>query len=378
MNRTRLATPTLPVFVLAAVVVALLAFGITRWITDSRAVSALPALEVQGDTVAAAPGALDANKVFGARVDTVVAIEATIGDKPMNGTGVVVNTDGTIITASHVVRDYEQGLDATTIVVAFHAGDEVVATRIALDQINDLAILKVDPSEVSGLVAAPLGDSDKVLVGAEVMAIGHPFGYRWTPTTGIVSRPHAVLGSRINANADVTDAIQHDAAVNTGNSGGALFNARGELIGINQQIATPNGGSAGISFAVASNLVRRAIAQRSADGSVRYAALGVTTRTLTPQLAAAGDIDVTSGAIVQSATGPAAAAGLSIGRTISHLGRLVVLGDVIVELAGRPITSSDDLSRIAGYLDADAPVQLTIVRGGERLSVTFDPSSRIV
>ena len=382
MIRSRLETPSIPVFVLAAAVVALLAFGATRWVTDSRS-GALPPLEVAGDTAAAAPGALDANKVISSRLDTVVAIESTIGGEPMKGTGVVVATNGTIVTASHVVKDYERRMDATMVVVSFHAGDEVQADVVALDQINDLAILKVDPAKVTNLVATPIGDSDKVLVGSEVVAIGNPLGYKWTSTLGHVSVPHVVLGSRINGNSNITDAIQHDAAVNTGNSGGPLFNARGELIGINQQIATRNGGSVGLSFAVASNLVRRAIAQQASGATaISYAGLGIehdgATVDLSPQLAQAANIPVQHGAMVQNARGAALAAGLSSGRQMSHLGRAVTLGDVIVKLAGRDVRSSDDLKRIAGQVAADTPIDVEIVRNGQRQTLTLDPTPRVI
>lgn len=380
MTRSRLAFPSLPVFLLAAAVVALLAFGATRWITDRGALDALPAIEVEGDRAAAAPGALDVNKVHSMRIDTVVAVKATIGGEPMNGTGVVVGRDGTIVTASHVIKDYDrQGLEASLIVVEFPKGDEVVAEKLAIDQINDLAILRIDPTQVEGLVAAPLGDSDQLLVGSEVLAIGNPFGYEFTTTTGIVSATHRVLGSRINAASNITDAVQHDAAINTGNSGGPLFNARGEVVGINQQISTPNGGSVGVSFAVSSNLVRRAIAQYRETRQVRYAELGLRTRDLTPQLARAADLTVTRGAMVQAADGPALAARISTGPAIQHLGGTVIIGDVVVELAGRPVGSSDDLARIAGMIDPDAPVQAVIVRrGGERMEVTIDPTPRAI
>lgn len=382
MTRSRLATINLPLFLLAAAVVALLAFGATRWIADSRTTT-LPDLAIEGDRAAAAPGALDVTEVVTARQDTVVAIEATIAGEPMNGTGVVVGTDGTIVTASHVVKDYDTATDASIVVVRFHAGDEVQAQVVALDQLSDLAILKVDPAEVTELRAAPLADSDQVLVGTPVVAIGNPLGYRWTTTTGHVSNPHVVLGSRINGNSDIPDAVQHDSAINTGNSGGPLFNARGQVIGITQQIATRNGGSVGLSFSVASNLVRRAIEQQAASGEslIAYADLGLggdRTVDLSPQLAKAAGIDATHGAMIQRAEGPAAAARLGSGQTITHLGRLVKVGDVIVELGGQPVRSSSDLARLTGYLDPTAPVEAVVVRGSERLTVTLRPDPRVL
>jgi serine protease Do len=380
MTRTRLAAPSLPVFLLAAAVVALLAFGITRWVTDRAAADTLPPLTItEGDTAAAAPGALDPTKLFAARVDTTVSIESTIDNAPMNGSGVVVDTNGTIVTASHVIKDYEKALEATTVVVRFHKGDEVVAQVVAVDQMNDLAILKIDPTDVSGgIVAAPLADSDQVVVGAEIMSIGAPFGYEFTPTVGNVSATHRVLPSRINANSSIPDAIQHDGPVNTGNSGGPVFNARGQVIGINQQIASPAKVNSGVSFAVSSNLITRALNQYKSTGAreISYADLGLTTQKITPQLAKQGDLTVSKGALVQTATGPALAAGIGTGHAISYLGTTVALGDPIVEVGGRAITSDDDLARAQALLDPTAPTTIVVLRGGKRVELAITPVAR--
>ncbi|MCW2922067.1 MAG: trypsin domain protein [Thermoleophilia bacterium] len=380
MTRTRLAAPSLPVFILAAAVVALLAFGITRWVTDRAAADTLPQLTItEGDTAAAAPGALDASKLFAARVDTSVSIESTIDGQPMNGSGVVVDTHGTIVTASHVVKDYEKALEATTIVVRFHKGDEVLAQLVAIDQMNDLAILKFDPTEVSGgVVAAPLADSDEVVVGSEIMSIGAPFGYEFTPTVGHVSATHRVLDSRINANSKIPDAIQHDGPVNTGNSGGPVYNARGQVIGINQQIASPAKVNSGVSFAVSSNLIVRAIKQYRATGErdIRYADLGIVARDITPQLAKQGNLAVSKGALVQLATGPAQDAGVGTGRAIDHLGTTVTLGDPIVEVGGQAISSADDLARAQTLLDPSAATTIVVLRGGKRVELAITPVAR--
>lgn len=379
MTQSRLAIPNLPLFLLAAAVVAILAFGVTRWIADSGAATTLPALEVAGDSAAARPGALDMNKVITARVNTVVALDATIGGESMKGSGVVVDAKrGLIITASHVIKDYDKQLLATSVAVEFKSGDQVPGTIVAVDQISDLAILKVDPTAVDDLVAAPLGDSNQVLVGSEVLAIGAPLGYKWTATAGHVSVPHVVLGSQINAASDISDAIQHDTAINTGNSGGPLFNARGEVIGINQQIATRNGGSVGLSFAVSSNLVKRAIAQYDAHGKIQYASVGLDAITLAPQLGRAAQLGVEHGALVQHAGGAAQAAGIAVGRQFSFLGTTVTLGDVIVGVDGQKVRSSDELARVIGQLDPDAPVQVELVSAGQHQTVTIDPTPRSI
>ena len=372
MTRSRLAAPSLPVFLLAAAVVALLAFGTTRWITDRAAADTLPPLELtQGDTAAAAPGALDPNKLFAARVDTTVSINATIGDAPMNGSGVVVDAArGLVVTSSHVIKDYERSLEATTIVVKFHRGDEVLAELVAVDQMFDLAILRIAPAELSfDLAAAPLADSDKVLVGSEVMAIGAPFDYEFSQSLGNVSAVHRNINSEINANSRIPDAIQHDAATNVGNSGGPVFNARGEVIGINQQIATPAKVNSGVSFAVSSNIVRRALEQYRTTGerSIRYADLGIIARSVTPQLAKQAKLPASTGALVQSATGPARDARVSVGSSFLFLGTTVVLGDQVVAVGDRAVKTADDLYRAQFQLDPDAPTTITVLRGGERV-----------
>lgn len=375
MTRTRLALP-LPVFLLAAAVVAVLAFGATRWIVDRDDVT-LPPLPVRGDTAAAAPGALNGAEVFAKRVDTTVSIDSTIGGQPVNGAGVVVDMDGTIITSSHVVKDYQRGLEASYVVVRFNSGAEVEAQVRALDQFNDLAILAVDAARIKGLVAAPLAESDELVVGSEILAIGAPYGYDFTPTWGHVSATHRVINSRINDAWNIPDAIQHDAPVNQGNSGGPIFNARGEVVGINQQIASPVKSNTGVSFAVSSNIVRRALERYRATGTIDYAWLGLNTRTLSPQLAEAGGVrGVDAGAVIQTSQGPAAQAGLSSGGQLQFLGEAVRIGDVIVEVAGTPVQSADDLARIEGRLDPGATVEITYVRAGSRQRASLVAATR--
>ncbi|MCW2971838.1 MAG: 2-alkenal reductase, partial [Thermoleophilia bacterium] len=224
MHRTRTLTPSLPVLVIAAVLLAMVAFGVTRTLLD-RSADALPALDVAGDTAAARPGALDVAKLYASRVQTVVSIDSTVGDGALHGTGVVVGTDGTIVTASHVVKDYKSATEASMVFVRFHDKSEVKAEIIAIDQWNDLAVLRVDPTQVAGLVAAPLvANSNTTMVGAEVDAIGNPFGHEWSNAPGHVSQVHQTVDSQINAGWQVPDAIQFDAAINPGNSGGPLFN----------------------------------------------------------------------------------------------------------------------------------------------------------
>jgi serine protease Do len=284
-----------------------------------------------------------------------------------------------------VIKDYGSATKApavaTTIIIKFKQGDEVAASLEAIDQFNDLAILKVDPSQVHGFVYAALGDSDQVLTGAEVLALGAPFGFDWTMTTGNVSYAHRLVDSRINSSWKIPDAIQHDAPVNTGNSGGPLFNARGEVIGINQQIASPSKTDSGVSFAVSSNIVKRALNVWRSTGakSIQYADLGLTTRTLSPQVAAQEGLKVSAGALIQTAVGPAAQAGLATGPTTTYLHDAIVIGDVVTELAGQKITSNEDLLRVAAAIPADAPVEIGFTRrDGSKQTATIDPTPRAI
>lgn len=375
MTRTRIQLRSTPLVLLAAASLALVAYGTTRWFVADDAAGALPPLTLSGDTAAAAAGALDASKLFASRAQTVVTINSSIGGAPTNGAGVVIDRDGTIVTASHVVVDYQTHSNAESIYVHFRSRDAVPARIVALDQFNDLAILQIDPTAVTAgkLVAAPFAsNSDSLLVGSEVAAIGDPMGLDGSLTTGIVSAVHRVHNSQINGAWRIPDLIQHDASINQGNSGGPLFNARGQIVGINQQISTPTGtGSVGLSLAVSSNIVQRVVREWKAGHRIEYADLGIATRDISPQLAAAAHLGTSSGAMVQNVALGAAQAGLRAGSgRIDFQGEQVLLGDVIVELAGQPITSSADFARVEGLIAADQPVKLTYVRGKIRTTVS--------
>ncbi|MCW2928224.1 MAG: serine protease, partial [Thermoleophilia bacterium] len=181
-----------------------------------------------------------------------------------------------------------------------------------------------------------------------------------------------------NKGYQIPDAIQFDASINKGNSGGPLFNARCEVIGITQQIATPTEASAGIAFAVSSNLVLHALDSWRSTGRISHADLGIDAQTVTPQLNARADLGSDSGAVIQSAYGPAAAAQLATGPKISYLGTTVATGDVIVEIAGRKITNRYDLARTQGLIDPTHSVQITYLRGGTRHETTLTPAVRAI
>jgi serine protease Do len=260
------------------------------------------------------------------------------------GSGFVINADGYVLTNNHVVAD------ATEIRVKFADGREVSGKVVGGDAKTDLALLKV---EATGLPVIPLGDSAKLEVGEPVMAVGNPFGLEQTVTTGIVSATGRSIGA-----GPYDDFIQTDASINPGNSGGPLVNARGEVIGVNTAIASGNGGSVGIGFAIPTNLVKPIVAQLAESGRVTRAWLGVSIQPITKELAASFGLPDTSGALVSGVMdgSPAARAGLQ-------------QGDVIAKYAGRPVARGTDLPRAVAETPVGREVPLEVVRDGKRLTI---------
>jgi S1-C subfamily serine protease len=230
------------------------------------------------------------------------------------GSGFVLDKDGYILTNAHVVEDArEVGVRFT------EESDLVEAKVVGADLSSDLAVLKVDPDDAPKLVPLKLGDSADMRVGDPVIAIGNPFGYSRTVTTGIVS----ALQRQITApnNFQIDNVIQTDASINPGNSGGPLIDAHGEVIGINSQIATGGAsGSVGIGFAIPVNTAKEIVPQLEQDGEVERPYLGVTTTTVTEQVAQDLNLPVDQGALVQEVVpdGPADNAGLRGGRRPGH------------------------------------------------------------
>ena len=273
------------------------------------------------------------------------------------GSGFVIDRRGYILTNAHVVEG------ARTASVRFDQGGDLIdAQVVGRDLSTDIAVLKVDPSAVK-LRPLPLGDSREVEVGDPAIAIGNPFGYDRTVTTGIIS----ALQRQIRAPNGFTigHVIQTDAPINPGNSGGPLLNARGQVIGINSQIATAGSrGSVGIGFAVPINTAKRVVPQLERHGRILHAYLGVTTYPLSRSLADAVNLTVDQGALVQQVTpgGPAARAGLRAGQIHTDAG-IILGGDVIVEVDGDPVTKPDD---ITGAISDNKPgdtVQVKFYRG---------------
>src|SRR4051812_47942899 len=285
------------------------------------------------------------------------------------GSGFVLNKDGYIATNAHVVAS---GRDVH---VRFGEGQDVTAKIVGSDPSTDLAVIKVDPSKVK-LTPVPLGDSNDVKVGDPVVAIGNPLGFEDTVTTGIVS----AVGRDIKAPNEFTidHAIQTDAAINPGNSGGPLIDANGRVIGINSQIATSGGskGNVGIGFAIPVNLAKQIIPTLIKSGKVRHAYIGVTTTSVTPEIAKALKLPVQDGALVEQVPpgGPADKAGIRAGTR--QVQGLVAGGDVIAGIDGTTVHSSEDVAAAIADNKPGQRVRVDFYRGSAKKSVTVTLGNR--
>jgi Do/DeqQ family serine protease len=263
------------------------------------------------------------------------------------GSGVIVTQDGYILTNNHVVAGAER------VTVEFVDGRTLSAKVVGTDPPSDLAVLKVAGT---GFKTLPLADSSQVRVGDVVLAVGHPLGLGQTVTMGIISAKDRSTGA---TRGSYEDFLQTDAPINRGNSGGALVNLRGELVGINSQILSPTGGNIGIGFAIPSTMAHDVMTQLLERGSVRRGLLGVVVQPINADMARSLDLSEPRGAIVTQVTedGPAERAG-------------VEQGDVILSLDGKPIDSSNALRNTVARLQPGTKVNLDLVRNGARRSVT--------
>jgi serine protease Do len=262
------------------------------------------------------------------------------------GSGVIVSPDGFILTNNHVVDD------ATKVHVTLADKREFDAKVIGKDPKSDVAVIKV---EATGLPAIAIGDSSKVEVGDLALAIGNPFDLGQTVTMGIIS----ALGRSGIERDNYENFIQTDAAVNPGNSGGALVNTRGELIGINTAILSQSGGNEGIGFAIPSNMARSIMNQIKDHGQVTRGYLGVYIQPLTPELASSFDVKDNKGALVGNVEedSPAAKAG-------------VERGDVIREVNGESVSDPDALRFKVADLAPGSSVSLKVLRKGVEKNLT--------
>ncbi len=271
------------------------------------------------------------------------------------GSGVIISEDGYIITNHHVVQA-GRGREADEIRVLLGDGDEYEATLVGSDQKTDVAVLKIESDEP--LPALTLADSERLRVGDVVFAIGNPLDVGLTATQGIVSAKGRSQGGRILGPGSYENFIQTDAAINLGNSGGPLIDARGRLVGINTAIVSGTGGSIGIGFAIPVNMALNVAENLIETGEVRRGMLGLFPTDLTRDLAAAFGLEDTEGALVNQVQpdSPAERAG------IQH-------GDVITEVAGIEIDSAQKLRLTVSQMPPGREVAVRLVRQGETLEM---------
>jgi len=252
------------------------------------------------------------------------------------GSGFVISEDGYIVTNNHVIDGADE------VLIEFFSGEELPAKVVGTDKNTDLALLKVESDEPLPFVS--FGDSDVMRVGDWVMAMGNPLGQGFSVSAGIISaRNRALSGS-------YDDFLQTDAAINRGNSGGPLFNMDGEVVGVNTAILSPNGGSIGIGFSMASNVVNKVITQLQEFGETRRGWLGVRIQDVTPDVAEAIGLDSVAGALVTDVPeGPAMDSGM-------------VAGDVILSFDGSDVQDTRELVRIVGNSQVGKAVRVVVFR----------------
>jgi putative serine protease PepD len=278
------------------------------------------------------------------------------------GSGFVIDPRGYVMTNFHVV----QGAQAISVTLGDRSHYD--AKFIGADERNDIALVKIDPKDRK-LPALTMGDSDSLQVGQRVLAIGNPFGFQSTLTTGVVS----ALGRTVQTGQTtvIDGAIQTDAAINQGNSGGPLLNSHGEVIGINSAIYTPSGTTAGIGFAIPISTARQIAQDLITEGRVRRATMGVEARVISPPVAEALKLPVQEGLLIESVTagGPADHAGLRGGnkQAILNMRRIILGGDVLTAIDGRPITGQMDLNLALNHKRPGDTAKVEYYRGGQKM-----------
>jgi S1-C subfamily serine protease len=359
-----------------------------------RAQAAQPAALPASATSKAAPlpgKGFDPQRIFAERSAGVVTIFAYFGDPSSTatsvsqGSGFVISPKGYILTNSHVITNAgESGpvKAAEHLFVEFADGDRAEATVVGWDLYDDVGLLRLEPNG-HALSPVPLGESAGVAVGEPVAAIGSPLGNEIgvnTLTVGVVSAIHRSIKALTVNKYSIVDAIQTDAPITHGNSGGPLLDARGRVIGINAQIRSTSGtgNDSGIGFAIPIDAAKHSAAQLISKGAVTYAYVGITSEDMTPSLARALGYKVDRGALIEGvySGSPADRAGLKGStREANVLGRtLDTGGDVIVAIDGKPMNGADDVVRFVSFSLRPRDVAVfTIVRDGKRkkLAVTL-------
>jgi len=287
------------------------------------------------------------------------------------GSGSVIDDQGNILTNYHVIANAEK------LTVSFGGGRNYQARVVGRDPDTDLAVIRLLEKPTEPLTIVAMGDSDRLIVGQKVLAIGNPFGLDRTLTTGVISGLQRPI--RAQNNRPIEGAIQTDAAINPGNSGGPLLDSHGRMIGINSQIESPSGANAGVGFAIPINIAKRIVPQLVRNGFVQRPQLGIIPRNV-ESLSDQVRLPVSYGVLILEvrAGGPAANAGLR-GLTQTEDGEME-LGDIIVGLDGEKISNNDDLYRALDKHQVGDTINIEVVRNGKGVTLavrlTALPSQR--
>ena len=276
------------------------------------------------------------------------------------GSGSIIDEQGNILTNYHVVARTEK------LTVSFGSGKNYPARVIGGDPDTDLAVIRLLEMPKEALTIVPLGDSDKLIVGQKVLAIGNPFGLDRTLTTGVISglqRPIRAQNDR-----QIEGAIQTDASINPGNSGGPLLDSHGRMIGINSQIESPSGASAGVGFAIPVNIAKRIVPQLIRDGYVRRPKLGIEMRNV-EALSNQVRLPVSYGILIYSVQSGGSAANAGLRGLVQTEDGDVELGDIIIAIDGAKIGNSDDLSRVLDKHKVGDSINVEIMRQGRRMTL---------
>ena len=325
------------------------------------------------------PGVVTIDSVFEGSTSDVLGGGGSAGQ----GSGFVVDKEGDIVTNAHVVTSggHLNGggtpHEAKQVFVEFGDRNRVPAEIKGFDADADVALIKVDPDGLD-LQPVELSDRSSFTVGEPVAAIGSPFGEDQSLSIGVISATNRTVEGLTNFGID--NAIQTDASINPGNSGGPLLDAKGEVIGINEQIASSSGSNSGVGFAIPVTSVRFSLDQLKADGKVEYAFLGVTSESLYPQLAEHLGLDTDTGALITDLVNgsPADDAGLkgSTGEDTFQLQQVKTGGDVVLAVDGKPVLENNDLSKLVAVHKPGDKVTLQILRDGDKQDVEVTLGSR--
>ncbi len=342
-------------------------------------------LSVGADLETQKPGELTADEALNVRiykqtspavaniVTRAVEYDFFLNPVPVEGagSGFVIDARGYILTNFHVVQQ------AQTVEVTLGDKSRYQAKFVGGDARNDVALLKVEPRG-NKLAVLPLADSRALQVGQRVLAIGNPFGFQSTLTTGVIS----ALGRTVQTGEQtfIDEAIQTDAAINRGNSGGPLLNSHGEVIGINSAIFAPTGTTAGIGFAIPINTAKQIAQDLINEGRVRRAYLGIEGTEVWSELAQALSLPVREGFLVErvAPNGPAARAGIRGGdrRIVAGMRYMMIGGDILVAVNGQKISSQLDLNLTLNRKRPGDSINVTLYRGNEKMDVKVALSER--